>query len=161
MRRSASSRSPRQSFQRHAVMREDRVLLAGPVLAAKEHRLMKRRRARRRCLRVPYGSSRKVNSGSDGIDVGRGSPASAVNRPRLRGRAAPPLRRVKGPMRPAQTSAPLRLKRPAGPSLTRLRSGAALQEQSRRRRTASPFGFARRGEMLRARCPERGRPCSS
>lgn len=27
--------------QRHAVMREDRVLLAGPVLAAKEHRLMK------------------------------------------------------------------------------------------------------------------------
>lgn len=27
--------------QRHAVMREDRVLLAGPVLAAEEHRLMK------------------------------------------------------------------------------------------------------------------------
>lgn len=32
---------PDNPSQRHAVMREDRVLLAGPVLAAKEHRLMK------------------------------------------------------------------------------------------------------------------------
>lgn len=32
---------PDDPSQRHAAMREDRVLLAGPVLAAEEHRLMK------------------------------------------------------------------------------------------------------------------------
>ena len=32
--------APDDPSQRHAVMREDRVLLAGSVLAVKEHRLM-------------------------------------------------------------------------------------------------------------------------
>lgn len=104
------------------------------------------RRARRRYPRVPYGSSRKVNSGSDGIDVGRGLPASAVNRPGLRGRVAPPLRRVKGahetPHKPPLRSGWWRSSWTSlDPSSLRCGfAGSKADDDARRRHSALPAG---------------------